>query len=218
MIKLLSTKILSANNYQVIEKSGIIIDHYNAIDIEKIEFTFNSIIDNAIFTSKNAVEAVLSKKIKIKNCYCVGEKTKLLLLKNGQKVVKSEENASKLAIFIVKSAKNDKFWFFCGNKKRDELPKILTKNKIDFSTTEVYKTHLNYKKIDDKFNGILFFSPSAIQSYCHHNKIENETLFTIGKTTASEAETHSKKIITSKSNSIEQVIDNAIKYFTYDKK
>ena len=43
-------------------------------------------------------------------------------------------------------------------------------------------------------------------------------LFTIGKTTASEAETHSKKIITSKSNSIEQVIDNAIKYFTYDKK
>lgn len=66
MIKLLSTKILSANNYQVIEKSGIIIDHYNAIDIEKIEFTFNSIIDNAIFTSKNAVEAVLSKKNKNK--------------------------------------------------------------------------------------------------------------------------------------------------------
>ena len=144
--------------------------------------------------------------------------TLFLLLKNGQKVVKSEENASKLAIFIVKSAKNDKFWFFCGNKKRDELPKILTENKIDFSTTEVYKTHLNYKKIDDKFNGILFFSPSAIQSYCHHNKIKNETLFTIGKTTASEAETHSKKIITSKSNSIDQVIDNAIKYFTYDKK
>ena len=87
-----------------------------------------------------------------------------------------------------------------------------------FVNYKQFKSILFSKKIDDKFNGILFFSPSAVQSYCHHNKIENETLFTIGKTTASEAETHSKKIITSKSNSIEQVIDNAIKHFTYDKK
>ncbi len=31
-------------------------------------------------------------------------------------------------------------------------------------------------------------------------------------------ENYSNKIITSKSNSIEQVVDNAIKYFTDDKK
>jgi uroporphyrinogen-III synthase len=67
-------------------------------------------------------------------------------------------------------------------------------------------------------NGILFFSPSAVRSYCYYNKIEDETLFTIGQTTTNEAKTFSNKIITSDINSIDQVVDNAIKYFTYDKK
>ena len=164
------------------------------------------------------MKVVLNKKLKIKNCYCVGEKTKSLLLKNGQKVVKSEENAQKLADFIVKSLKNDVFVFFCGNIKRDELPKILTKNHIKFSIVEVYKTSLIYKKIDEAFNGILFFSPSAVRSYCYYNKIDSEMLFTIGQTTTNEVKTFSNKIITSDINSIDQVVDNAIKYFTYDKK
>ena len=102
--------------------------------------------------------------------------------------------------------------------KRDELPEILTKNDIKFSIVEVYKTSLIYKKIDEAFNGILLFSPSAVRSYCYYNKIEDETLFTIGQTTTNEAKTFSNKIITSDINSIDQVVDNAIKYFTYDKK
>ena len=218
MINLLSTKILNSFNAEKIISSGIEISSYDAINIEKIPFDIDSIISNAIFTSKNAVEAVLSKNIQIKNCYCVGEKTKLLLLENGQKVAKSEENASKLANYIVKLHKNDHFLFFCGNKKRDELPNILLNNNINFSTKEVYKTSLNYRKINTNLSGILFFSPSAIQSYCRYNKITNEVLFTIGQTTANEAKNYSNKIITSKSNSIEQVVDNAIKYFTDDKK
>ena len=43
-------------------------------------------------------------------------------------------------------------------------------------------------------------------------------LFTIGQTTTNEVKTFSNKIITSDINSIDQVVDNAIKYFTYDKK
>tara|TARA_B100000768_G_scaffold38414_1_gene37183 strand:+ start:9540 stop:10196 length:657 start_codon:yes stop_codon:yes gene_type:complete len=218
MINLLSTKILNSFNTEKIISSGIEISSYNAISIEKIDFNIDTTISNAIFTSKNAVEAVLNKKILIKNCYCVGEKTKLLLLKNGQKVVKSEKNASKLANYIVKLHENDHFLFFCGNNKRDELPNILSKNNISFSTKEVYKTSLNYRKINPTSSGILFFSPSAIRSYCHYNKITSEVLFTIGQTTANEAKNYSNKIITSKSNSIEQVVDNAIKYFTDDKK
>ena len=218
MTKLLSTKLLSSKNHKKIRDSSIKFSDYNAIQIEKINFNINERIENAIFTSKNSVEAIVNKKLKIKNCYCVGDKTKSLLLKNGQKVVKSEENAQKLADFIVKSLKNDVFVFFCGNMKRDELPKILTKNHVKFSLVEVYKTSLIYKKINEAFNGILFFSPSAVRSYCYYNKIEDEILFTIGQTTTNEAKTFSNKIITSDINSIDQVVDNAIKYFTYDKK
>ena len=166
MTKLLSTKVLNSKNHKKISDSNIKISDYNAIKIEKIDFNVNQKIENAIFTSKNAVKAILNKKLEIKNCYCVGEKTKSLLLKNGEKVIKSEENAQKLADFIVKSLKNDIFVFFCGNMKRDELPEILTKNDIKFSIVEVYKTSLIYKKIDEAFNGILFFSPSAVKSYC----------------------------------------------------
>ena len=218
MTKLLSTKVLSSKNHKKISDSSIKISDYNAIKIEKIDFNVNQEIENAIFTSKNSVKAILNKKLEIKNCYCVGEKTKSLLLKNGEKVIKSEENAQKLADFIVKSLKNDIFVFFCGNIKRDELPEILTKNDIKFSIVEVYKTSLVYKKIDEAFNGILFFSPSAVRSYCYYNKIEDETLFTIGQTTTNEAKTFYNKIITSDINSIDQVVDNAIKYFTYDEK
>ena len=218
MTKLLSTKLLSSENHKKIRDSSIKFSDYNAIQIEKINFNINERIENAIFTSKNSVEAIVNKKLKIKNCYCVGDKTKSLLLKNGQKVVKSEENSQKLADFIVKSLKNDVFVFFCGNMKRDELPKILTKNHVKFSLVEVYKTSLIYKKINEAFNGILFFSPSAVRSYCYYNKIEDEILFTIGQTTTNEAESFSNKIITSDINSIDQVVDNAIKYFTYDKK
>jgi len=218
MAKLLSTKVLSPKNHKKIKDSSIKISDYNAIKIVKIDFNVNQRIENAIFTSKNSVKAVINKKLKIKNCYCVGEKTKSLLLKNGEKVVKSEENAQKLADFIVKSVKNSVFVFFCGNIKRDELPKILTKNHIKFSVIEVYKTSLIYKKIDEAFNGILFFSPSAVRSYCYYNKIDNEMLFTIGQTTTNEAKIFSNKIITSDINSIDQVVNNAIKYFTYDKK
>tara|TARA_B110001452_G_scaffold208933_1_gene179220 strand:- start:427 stop:1083 length:657 start_codon:yes stop_codon:yes gene_type:complete len=218
MTKLLSTKLLSSKNHKKISDSSIKISDYNAIKIVKNDFNINERIENAIFTSKNSVKAIVNKKLKIKNCYCVGEKTKSLLLKNGQKVAKSEENAQKLANFIVKSLKNDVFVFFCGNMKRDELPEILTKNNVEFSLVEVYKTSLVYKKINEAFNGILFFSPSAVRSYCYYNKIGDEILFTIGQTTTNEAEAFSNKIITSDINSIDQVVDNAIKYFTYDKK
>ena len=81
MAKLLSTKVLSPKNHKKISDARIKISDYNAIKIEKIDFNVNQTIENAIFTSKNSVKAVLNKKLKIKNCYCVGEKTKSLLLK-----------------------------------------------------------------------------------------------------------------------------------------
>jgi len=85
MINLLSTKILNSFNTEKIISSGIEISSYNAISIEKIDFNIDNTISNAIFTSKNAVEAVLNKKILIKNCYCVGEKNKITAFKKWPK-------------------------------------------------------------------------------------------------------------------------------------
>ena len=68
MTKLLSTKILSSKNHKKISDSSIEINDYNAIKIENIDFNINQKIENAIFTSKNSVKAILNKKLKIKNC------------------------------------------------------------------------------------------------------------------------------------------------------
>lgn len=215
-MKLLSTKILDDHNFGKISKEKITLSQYNAIDVKEVDFNSPGHIKNAIFTSKHAVNAVLKKKVTINNCYCVGEKTKSILLKMNQKVVKNSKNAQELANFIVKKAKNDDFLFFCGNRKREELPNILFDNKVNLSIIETYNTNLNFKKINTDFEAIMFFSPSAIESYTKLNKIKNETIFTIGETTSKAAQKYSNNIITAKSQSIEEVVKNVIKYSIND--
>jgi uroporphyrinogen-III synthase len=106
--------------------------------------------------------------------------------------------------------------FFCGNRKREELPNILIDNKVNLSIIETYNTNLNFKKINTDFEAIMFFSPSAIESYTKLNKIKNETIFTIGETTSKAAQKYSNNIITAKSQSIEEVVKNVIKYSIND--
>jgi len=89
----------------------------------------------------------------------------------------------------------------------------LKKKKIKFQEIEVYKTSLNPKPFSQEFDGILFFSPSAVQSFTAENELKNSTIFCIGKTTASEAKKHSNNIITATKPSIENVIVQVVKYF-----
>ena len=94
---------------------------YDAIDIEFIDFEAPSKIENAIFTSRNSVNSFFKNENRsnsILNSFCVGEKTKSLLLTFGQKVIKTAENASELAHFIIKNHKNDTFLYFSGTRRR----------------------------------------------------------------------------------------------------
>ena len=96
------------------------------------------------------------------------------------------------------------------------MPNILFDNKVNLSIIETYNTNLNFKKIDTDFEAIMFFSPSAIESYTKLNKIKNATIFTIGETTSKAAQKYSNNIITAKSQSIEEVVKNVIKYSIND--
>ena len=90
-ITILSTVKLEEKNKKLFEKNNIKLIQHEFINISSLEFKLPNHNGNWIFTSKNAVKAVYSSKEKIK-CdkmphYCVGENTKSLLLKNGQKVI-----------------------------------------------------------------------------------------------------------------------------------
>ena len=174
-------------------------------------------IKNVIFTSQNAVEALLENFIPMEldftNIYCVGKRTKRLIERKIGKVVKAEISAEKLADYLVENLKDKEATFFCGNKKREELSTILSENNIVVNEVECYQTLLTPRKIEEKFKGILFFSPTGIESYLLKNKANNIVAFCIGETTAAEAKLHFKNVVVSKVSTIESVIKTANEYF-----
>ncbi|GAA4275085.1 uroporphyrinogen-III synthase [Aquimarina gracilis] len=215
-VTILSTKKLSASQKELLLNAGLGFVEYDAIKIELLKAEIPENVDNAIFTSKNAVKAVFDSETNISNCFCVGENTKRLLEKNGQKVVETAQNASDLAQILIKKYKKETFLFFCGNLRRNELPELLTKNEVRFKEQIVYKTHSNSKKFDRPFEGILFFSPSGVQSFVLDNNIDNSIAFCIGNTTASEAKKHTNNVIIANKPTVENVIVQAVKYFKND--
>ncbi|HJS00482.1 MAG TPA: uroporphyrinogen-III synthase [Flavobacterium sp.] len=214
----LSTKKLSKKQIALLDKKKFALVHANFIKIKTLKFSLTQINDNFIFTSKNAIKSLLKKdhvdSLKSKECFCVGEKTKIYLEKNGFKVVDFATDASTLAEIIVEKHSNKKFTFFSGTIRKDILPKKLIENDVAFNEIKVYKTVLQPKNMVLEINAILFFSPSAVESYLQKNKIENlTTCFCIGNTTAKTLENISKNIIIASKSSVENVIEEVIKYY-----
>jgi len=226
MKSVLSTKKLSPSQRELLINAGVSLVEYNAIKIEFVPFEASGNIENAIFTSQNAVNSIFknnchperSRRV-FDNCYCVGEKTKALLEEKGQKVVKMTEYATELASYLVESHKNDSFHFFCGNIRSDEIPSKLRENNITFEEIEVYKTKLNLKKFERQFDAVLFFSPSGVRSFVEGNTINDEisSVFAgimkavcIGATTAYEAKKYTENVVIANATSVESVIAKAV--------
>lgn len=79
---------------------------------------------------------------------------------------------------------------FCGDRRRDELRHYLTELEITVKDIVVYKTELNEMKLpSEKFDAVLFYSPSAVQAYRNSGGFSKNVLpelFAIGNTTAEE--------------------------------
>lgn len=195
-IKILSTKTIAGDLIQQAKANNITIDTINFIETklvdditvrEKIKQLANEKIV-AIFTSVNAVESVFS----IANTkpdwkiFCTSGATKEALLNyvNEDAITDTAHNASALADKILENKKIDSCVFFCGNQRLNTLPDKLLKQNIILDEVIVYETNASPKKTDEIYNGILFFSPSAVESFFSVNKINDKTvLFSVGKTT-----------------------------------
>jgi len=212
MPTVLSTKNLKENQKLLLLNAGISLVQYAAIKIDYLPIECPTNIENAIFTSQNAVKAFFENVSSraIDNCFCVGKKTKSMLEENGQNVVKMTEYASELADYLVKNHKNDSFQFFCGNIRSDEIPSKLKENNINFKEAEVYKTTLNPKKFERQFDAVLFFSPSGVRSFVSENKINNSKAICIGNTTASEAKIYTENVVIANATTVESVIAKAV--------
>lgn len=212
-LHILATKKLSTSQQKMLSSRAIKLSMYNAISIDPILFEYPKVAENAIITSQNTVRFICDLKIAIKHVFCVGDKTKKMLVENGYNVVKTAENGQELANYIAKNNRTTSFVFFCGKKRRDEIPSILLENTISFKEVTLYYTKLNHQKFNQKFDGILFFSPSAIQSYVAHNSLAKTPVFCIGNTTASEARKHTSNLVVAPKATIESTIATLLNFF-----
>ncbi|HLI94139.1 MAG TPA: uroporphyrinogen-III synthase [Puia sp.] len=143
----------------------------------------------AVFTSVNAVEAVLAEVGRPRRwkIYCLGGATyQRLAGELGKACIAGQaDSATALAECIRDRERERQVFFFCGDQRRDELPEILTAEGFEVTETVVYQTVLTPHRLEKSYAGIAFFSPSAVESYFSVNAATNGTvMFAIGHSTA----------------------------------
>lgn len=167
-------------------------------------------IQNVIITSQNAVEAILTHntadKLQFENIYCVGRKTKRLIEKRIGPVKHQEKSAIKLAQHLVEYMDGLEVTYFCSHQRLDDLPTILTENNITVNEVEAYRTKYSPTEIANGVEGVLFFSPSGIESYLLKNPAD-KIAYCIGETTAKLARKHFADVHLARIPTIESVID-----------
>jgi uroporphyrinogen-III synthase len=199
-VKILSTKVLNNELLEEVTRNGYSIKCAPFIDIQllsnaNLKNELKKIVGlkskSLIFTSINGVNSWVNNVGKITgentNIFCVSGRTKDACSKlKGMVTIIHKINSEKLADAIIQQKTSLKNLFFItGNKHSQIIPDKLKQAGISFSKVIVYENSPLQTKIDFKPDAILFFSPSAVESYFSQNRIFNNTIyFAIGKTTA----------------------------------
>ncbi|HET8736097.1 MAG TPA: hydroxymethylbilane synthase [Pricia sp.] len=171
---------------------------------------------NVIITSQNTVEALLAnvapEDLKFKNIYCVGRKTKRLIERRIGPVRHQEKYAEKLAGYLAEYLEGLEVTYFCSNLRLDTIPDILADNNIKVNEIEAYKTRLAPVKVDDGIEGVMFYSPSTVESYILKNAAD-KVAYCIGETTATEARKHFKEVRIAGNPTVESLIELVNVYY-----
>ncbi|MDB5232223.1 MAG: uroporphyrinogen-III synthase [Chitinophagaceae bacterium] len=227
--KILSTKKISPallddakkKGFDIIEKEFIQSEFLNIE--ERISKTIPYLDREAyvVFTSANAVEALVlfpreyarTAKWKI---FCLSGKTlqEVAIKFVETQVMATAKNAADLADEIIKRNINEVI-FFCGNRRRDDLPDKLKNAGIVIREEVLYLTNENPERVTTPFDGILFYSPSGVESFFSVNQLYGNTrCFAIGKTTERALhEAGIENVILSDEPEVETVVNSAIHYF-----
>lgn len=193
MKKIVSTKKLAVAELDRLKAAG-----FEATDCAFIGFDywtpafFPDCTDQTalVFTSENgvigAVKAYPTLFSQHKNpVFCLSGKTRQTVEQLSQNtIVAVADNAPDLARRIVATGIYTHILFFNGTLSRSELPSILTENGIKVEPLTVYDTILTPHTLDFEPDAVLFFSPSAVDSYLKVNTLAAHTVcFCIGPTT-----------------------------------
>jgi uroporphyrinogen-III synthase len=171
-----------------------------------------------VFTSANAVEMVKNylEKNSSRNFFCISGKTRSALLPciREEQIQATAEYGKDLAEKIIEQQAKE-IIFFCGNRRRDELPTILKKAGINVHEVVVYETVETPVVTANDIDAVLFFSPSAVRSFFSVNQLKKNTVcFAIGQTTSNSiADFADNRIIASESPDQKTLLASVLLYF-----
>lgn len=232
MAKVLSTKKLSPPLVEQARLSGITITEQEFIAIQpiwseeklqEIKKAIQKDITHIVVTSANTADILIEYLLQNNylqssgwKIFCIGGKTKEHLLQHFQSynIVATADYGKDLAYKIIEHGVKEVL-FFCGNKRRDELPDILRQHNIAVHEVVVYETVEVPSIATNDIDAVLFFSPSAVNSFFSVNQLEKKTVcFAIGTTTANAiADYTNNKVIISEAPTQEMMLAAMRFYF-----
>jgi uroporphyrinogen-III synthase len=182
--------IASSNNIRIEEQPFIRVDLLINVALSKRLSTLVLEKRTVIFTSKNSVVSVanmLQGRQPEWDVYCLEGATMQAVQQYFTQVTIKQiaPAALNLAHNIDVNISSSPIVFFCGDKRMNTIPEIMKDKGIDLEEIIVYRTLYTPSVILKKYDGILFFSKSAVESFASANKLPaGTTLFAIGGTTA----------------------------------
>ncbi len=193
-IYLLSTGLVPAGLVEKAVQKGITLDSIAFIDIESLDNA--EVMEGLVrqprvvaFTSVNAVNAVQRWVPGVTGwrVYCISGATcgAAIRLFGETALVGKARSAGELARIFIRQETGGEIVFFCGDHRRQELPSILRGSGFSVVEEVVYRTLPTPHKVEQDYDGIAFFSPSAVESFFSVNEpAAGIPLFAIGPTTA----------------------------------
>lgn len=216
-LHILSTKILDATLLNAVPEN-VEMDCISFIDVKPLEASiFSAALEQVsltdqfvAFTSVNAVNAVSAaiSGSPVWNIFCIEEATKKQVqeLFPESTIIDSAPTGAQLAELIVKYAP-EQVVFFCGNMRLNTIPEVLKKHQIPCREIVVYNTIKTPQSINKEYDGILFYSPSGVESFFEKNKIADyTTAISIGPSTSKALKKHTENILESSLPDIKQML------------
>jgi uroporphyrinogen-III synthase len=207
-LSILSTKSLRAGARDLAQSMGWILREEDFIETSGIpgllpEMNPNTLV---IFTSENGVKYLVHGvkdlslhrqdipgksfspgHLDLWRIACLAGKTKesVLMYFREEQVIGTAGNAKELAAAIIADGHFKEAVFFCALEHRPELPAALRQASVRVTEIPVYKTTAQPKAINTPYDGVLFFSPSGVESFFQLNHLpKGAVCFAIGETTA----------------------------------
>ncbi len=196
---IVSTKLLSQQSIDVLENAGFSLESYDIMDIifkenDALIQEISSSNDPFVFTSKNGVFAAQKLGLSIRKVFAIEPVTSRIAEELGYEIIQTGKDAHTLAEKISSTSKQGVIHLTCPDR-RTELDKKLKEKNIPIHTVEVYEKFPNPKH-HEAFDLLFLFAPSHLIAFEQKNKIKDQKIYCIGKTTADFARSKGYKNVT----------------------